>query len=290
MIFLLLSILTSTCLVLIFKIFELFKINIFQAIVFNYLVATSVGVFFTGIATYFDAHTSHNYMAWAAFQGSLFIGLFVIIGITTQTMGVAVASVASKMALVMPVLMGVFLYAEPLSATKIMGLLLALVAVLLCSIKPTHGATTPEKAGKNWTYPLIIFVGSGIADSLVGFAQKKILLPNQAAAYTTLTFASAASIGTAYLCYLLLTKKQIFEPKNLIAGIGLGIVNYFSLFCLLQALKLSKMGSAGIFAINNVGIVLFSSLCAYLFFKEKLSKLNLLGVFLAISAIALTVF
>jgi uncharacterized membrane protein len=45
--------------------------------------------------------------------------------------------------------------------------------------------------------------------------------------------------------------------------------------------------SSAIFPIVNIGIVLFSTLVAFFAFREKLSKLNWVGIALAVAAILL---
>ena len=54
---------------------------------------------------------------------------------TAQKNGVSVASVAGKMSVVVPVLFGVFLYNESVTFLKIIGILIALIAVYLASVK-----------------------------------------------------------------------------------------------------------------------------------------------------------
>jgi uncharacterized membrane protein len=48
--------------------------------------------------------------------------------------------------------------------------------------------------------------------------------------------------------------------------------------------------SSAIIPVNNMGIVLFSAVAAWLLFKEKLSIVNIAGILLAIAAIALIAF
>jgi uncharacterized membrane protein len=50
------------------------------------------------------------------------------------------------------------------------------------------------------------------------------------------------------------------------------------------------MESSAIIPVNNMGIVLFSSIMAWLLFREKLSVINWLGIFLSLGAIALIAF
>ena len=55
----------------------------------------------------------------------------------------------------------------------------------------------------------------------------------------------------------------------------------------MEVLKKYANNSSAIIPINNMGIVLFSSLMAWLLFKEKLSFINWIGIMLALGAIAL---
>ena len=77
------------------------------------------------------------------------------------------------------------------------------------------------------------------------------------------------------------------EFKNIIAGIVLGIPNYFSIYFLVKALRSDLFDSSGIFTINNVAIVIVSTLLGIVFFKEQLSLKNWTGIILAVISIAL---
>jgi uncharacterized membrane protein len=78
-----------------------------------------------------------------------------------------------------------------------------------------------------------------------------------------------------------------FTRKNIIAGIFLGIPNYFSIYFLFKALNFYLNNSAAVFPINNVGIVVASTLFAVLIFSEKLNRKNVIGFVLAIISIIL---
>jgi uncharacterized membrane protein len=78
-----------------------------------------------------------------------------------------------------------------------------------------------------------------------------------------------------------------FEKKSIIAGVALGIPNYFSIFFILSAIASFPNKSALVFGINNIGIVLISTILSVLIFKEKLSFGNKVGLVLAIISIAI---
>jgi drug/metabolite transporter (DMT)-like permease len=70
-----------------------------------------------------------------------------------------------------------------------------------------------------------------------------------------------------------------------LAGILLGIVNYYSLVFLVRCLATIGAESALIWAMTNMLVVIFSSVLAFFIFKEKLSRANQLGIGLALLAI-----
>ena len=75
--------------------------------------------------------------------------------------------------------------------------------------------------------------------------------------------------------------------KNLIAGIILGVPNYYSILFLIKALQIKGFESSTLFTINNVGIVVVSTIVGLILFKEKFSLKNKIGILLAITGIVL---
>jgi uncharacterized membrane protein len=108
--------------------------------------------------------------------------------------------------------------------------------------------------------------------------------------YIITAFAVAGTIGTLILLWLLIAGKERFDIRALIAGILIGVPNYFSLWCLVRVLKIHAGNSSSIIPIANMGIVLFSTLVAALFLKERFSKINLIGIVLSVIAITIIAF
>jgi uncharacterized membrane protein len=86
------------------------------------------------------------------------------------------------------------------------------------------------------------------------------------------------------------TGRLRFAFKHLLAGVLIGVPNYFSIWCLVKFLKISPWQSSASIPVNNMGIVLFSSLVAWLLFKERLSIINWIGILFSILAIYLIAF
>ena len=148
------------------------------------------------------------------------------------------------------------------------------------TLKPTFSKV------EYWHFlPFILFVGSGLLDSLINHVQQKYVNEENSNAFLIAGFLSAAIIGFCILLFQYISKNRIFEWKDVLAGILIGIPNYFSIWCLIHFLKQSPWESSASIPMNNMGIVLFSTLVAAILFKEKLSMINWVGI--GLSAIAI---
>lgn len=283
------SIVFSSWLTLSFKLVEKFGINTFQAIVFNYITCVITGSFVNGTFPINKDVMGEEWFRWAMLMGTIFISLFNVIAKTAQTMGVAVASVGNKLSLVIPFLFSIYLYNEEATIFKIVGVVAALIAVVL-TCWPAPGHVEPSGKVVKTAYfllPVILFVASGLLDTMIKYVETTYINEENQNAYLISAFAAAASIGVISLVFLFASGRIKFEPKAVIAGIIIGIPNYFSIWCLMGVLKAFAGNSSAIIPINNMGIVLFSTVAAFLMFKEKLTKLNWMGIVLSIIAIAL---
>ncbi len=285
MIWLLLSIATSSLLYAIFKSFKVYKVNTLHAIVVNYFIAALTGIFFYQGEISINDIIEQHWLWYAAILGGLFIIIFNVMAQTSQQNGLSVAAVASKMSLVIPSVFGVWLYNESLGWLKIVGILIALCSVYLASIKSKDGLSIRLK---NLLLPLALFIGSGTIDTLIKHAEKNFVPNGDEPLFSAVCFLFAFSIGVCVLLYEAFCDRKL-QWKSVMAGITLGIPNYFSIYFLMRALK-NGMESSVFFPINHVGTVLFTTLLGYLIFKERLLRKNYWGVVLAVVAILFIAF
>ncbi len=284
MIYLILSVASSVIIFVTFKLFSRFRINTLQAIVVNYIVACISGIIAYDAPVSFSEITSHGWFYFTLGLGALFIVVFNLMALTTQRSGLSVVSVATKMSVVIPIIFGLVYYRESLNILKLIGILLALIAVYLASIKSNRSLSIRSK---DLIFPILVFIGSGIIDTSIKFLEDAFVAKNDVALFSATIFGSAAMVGVFVLFYLALRRKLTIELKNVLGGIALGIPNYFSIYFLVKALRSGILESSGIFTVNNVAVVMVSTLMGIILFREKLLPKNWLGILLAVISIFL---
>lgn len=283
MIDLALSVLSSTLIFVAFKLFDVYKVQTLYAIITNYVVACLVGLFlYEGNVAVAQLTTTSWY--WGPITlGALFITIFNLMAKTTQVSGVTVTSVATKMSLVIPVVVGVLIYKEELSLLQIVGIVLALLAVYLSSQKE-KGITINRR---DLLLPLLVFLGSGIIDTSIKYFEEKHLTDQEIPIFSSMVFGCAALTGLVFIGIKSFKTPLRVNFRNILGGIALGVPNYFSIFFLIRALRSDMLNSAAVFTLNNVAIVMLSTILGILLFKERLRPKNWGGVALAVLSIIL---
>jgi drug/metabolite transporter (DMT)-like permease len=261
-----------------------------QAIIFNYISCVVTGSFVHGSYPVKPILSGEIWLPWALVMGCMFISLFYLVAFTAQRIGVSVAVVAYKLSLIIPFLFSLVYYSEPYTAWKLGGVALALAAVVLTSYPSDKKEKDKDVKLVIWLLPLVLFVGSGMLDGMIKFVEQEFVNESNQDIYLITAFSSAAVIGICILTGGLITGKLRFEPRAVLAGMAIGIPNYFSIWCLMHALKGYTGQSSAVIPINNMGIVLISAMVAWLVFKEKLSWINWVGILLSLGAIALIAF
>ena len=275
------TVVCSTLIFVIFRIFERYNIHTFQAIIINYLTA-----FLCGYLIHFkeDSKEVFVHLEWLPFVGFsalLFISLFLLMAISSQKNGIAATSVAVKMSMAVSMIGMILLYNEEVSYPKVIGIILALVGVYLIAAPGLSGTK------KTSAYMLIVlFVGSGLLDLNLNYAQNHVLNHISSSLFTAFGFGAAFSIGiVVYLIQIIRAKAAPFHYKNANAGILLGIPNYYSIYFLLESYNAISWNDSSILALVNVSVVILSVLTGLLAYKEVLNSKKIVGIVASILAI-----
>jgi hypothetical protein len=287
MIFLLLCILSSTLIFVIFRYLGHFRIPVLPVIIYNYLVASITGFSLSGKKTGEILSESIDWLPISIIIGVLFIVMFFIIGKSSQVAGISITTVASKMSVVTPIVFSLFIDPlDDLTTLKSIGIFTALIAVFLTIYKKPA-----LEINKNAiVYPVLLFVGMGIVDSLVKYAQLKYIEDSKLAIFSAILFFIAFLTGLSVVLFRKGTFRPLFSMKTFIWGAILGLSNFGSIYFLIRALNYTNhlgkgIDSSVVFGVNNTGIVILSIITGYIVFREKLERINYLGIFLALIAI-----
>ena len=277
--FLILSIVFSTSINLIFRWFKEYDVNKFQAIIVNYLVCFVLGVSLSSNQDVLS-YVTEEWFRYCLLLGFLFIGIFFSMALTTEKLGISVTAVSGKMSVVIPILFPYFFAKEEITLLFMVGLVLSILSIYFITVKKE---LTIDR--RYLILPIIVFVGGGLIDTSLKVLQNAY---SQDVPLSTLSYSIflGAFIAGSFI-YIIKEKADFksWEFKSVKAGIGLGVPNYFSIFFLLSAIEGFSMQSAFVFGVNNVGVVLLSTLLSVLIFREKLERKNQLGLLLAVVSI-----
>ena len=270
---------------MLFKYFGKYQVNNLQAIIINYFTAGSLAVVITntnGLPINFQHIVLSNYIVPSLIIGLLFIITFNLLAYGTQKIGIAISTVANKMSMIIPVIIGIYLFKEAIGVFKLIGIFLAISAIYMTSTK--SGKLSFDK--KFMPIILLIFLGQGIADGTLSWTQKFTLSTENTSLFFASTFFSAGTFGCLFLVYDLMAKKIQFQAKNILWGITLGVPNYLTLHFFIRSLQSPILESSQVFPVVNMGIIILSAISGIILFKEKLTPLNWSGIAIAIIAIS----
>lgn len=289
MLSLLLTIIATACLFLAFKSFKVFGMNSLHAIIVNYLVCVIAGLIFLSADMHYLVESS-SFKLWhflGVALGFLFILTFLRMSRTAQEISVSASSMASKLALVIPVLFSLLIIqrsAKDYDFINYTGIVLTIPALLLASWPEKN--LKQEKLMERIALPLSVFILSGIIDTCLNYFNALFEDDPSFIFFPVLVFFSAATFGFLYT----LTNKSIprkIKVKSVLGGIYLGIPNFFSLYFLLDTLKIFNQDGAFIFPFSNLGTIVLATLGAFILFQEKLNLIRLSGLILSCLALFL---
>ncbi|MFB9107696.1 DMT family transporter [Flavobacterium gyeonganense] len=275
MLFLILSIICSVTVGVIFKITRHYSCRPVQIITFNYVFAL-LFCYFTFSPNLDDVNAKAPWNIYLSI-GVLLPVVFLFLASSIKHMGIVKTDAAQRLSLFIPILAAWFLFKEEFNSYKVIGLAVGFLALLFILKKPF------DNKKNNWIYPALVLLGFGVIDILF----KQIALYSDLP-YTTslfIVFCIALLISLVIVIYNAVVKRVKLEIKNILFGGLVGLFNFGNILFYLKAHKAFSKNPSTVFAGMNMGVIVLGSIVGVLFFKEKLSKMNFLGIVLALIAI-----
>ena len=297
MIYLVLAILFSTGVFVAMRLFERYQLDNHQALMWNYVFASGTGF---AICERWDTAPQLVAEPWfglSLLTGFWFIFTYLLMTASTQRSGVTVTSLSSKLSVVLPILAGVIMFGERLNFVATLGIVLALVALVLVvggrNNKMADGRDAMNRVctgGNKWIItllPIFIFFGTGTGDILMKITEQQNSGDDLGFMIAFIYFV-ALVFGVIIVVYDLVRGKSKWQWKSALGGVGLGVINFFSTSSVYHAMR--YFDNVVLFPIYNIGVVSLTALVGWLFFKEKLTLKNYIGLIIAVIAVILIAF
>ena len=241
----------------------------------NYLAAAIV----SGILLFTEEtlHYSLFSFIFGAAMGGLFLFSFFAFANAVQAAGTALATVSSRISVVVPVIFSVIFFNEIPTIFHITGIIFSVVTIILFyfSLKTIKGRIL---SGKDYLYLFIVLMGIGVGD--FGMKVFQNLSSGNEEPFYLFTIFSFAFIFTIIFIKI---KKIKFQKATAIRGGVLGIPNIFSSYFLLGAL--AKLPGVIVYPSVNIGVILITSFAAWLIWKEDINSFGKIALVSGLTAI-----
>lgn len=279
MFYLILAILSSSLISIIMKLSKNHVNNKIMMFVTNYIVCTICSLFFIGNL---DGIENNEYIfpIWfGILTGFGYLGCFLLLELNIRKNGVVLSSTFSKLGLLVPIFIAIIFYHEIPSILKIIGIILAIIAIIIMNIE--FKKKDIDSKGFNIMNLLLILLllfggltdaSSTIFEHTSNFKLKGLFL--------SIIFSSALFIS---LIILVIQHRKI-SIKDILFGLGIGIPNYFSSFFLLNSLN--SLDAVIVYPTYSVSTIVIITFVGVLF-KEKLKLNEIIGMVIIIGSIVL---
>ena len=276
---LIIAVLCSVAVSVLLKVARKRNIAIQQAIAFNYIVALSLSWFllkpdFKGLEfTDFIAQSENTPIFLAL--GILLPSVFIIMSKAVEFAGIVRSDAAQRLSLFLPILAAFLIFHETLSQSKVVGIVLAFVGLFCLLSKPNQQSAVDFRG----VLGLVgVWFGYGIIDIL--FKQ----VAKSGGAFPTTLFI-AFSLAACIMFIYLLFKRTQWNVASFVGGIILGVLNFFNILFYIKAHQSFGSNPTLVFAGMNIGVICLGTITGALIFKEKISKVNWLGIVFSLCAI-----
>ena len=276
MLFLLISVCLSVAVSVLLKLARRRQLEVTQMVAVNYPVAALL----TWLLAQPSWANADGFWSWwwlFVLLGVLLPLVFVVMGRAVQAAGIVRADAAQRVALVIPLLAAFLWFGERLSLWSAAGIVLVFIALSCLLQRDSAG----EGDGRHAAWWLAgVWLGYGVIDMLL----KRLSLATSGTLFALLLviFVLAALLSFGFLA----AQGARWRQENVLAGVALGMLNFGNIFCYLKAHVALKEHPSVVFAGMNMGVIVLGALVGAGLFRERLCRVNVAGVALALVAVS----
>jgi drug/metabolite transporter (DMT)-like permease len=283
MIYVLASAICSVLVSVLLKLARRLGLDVAQMVAWNYAMAAALAALLLKPSL---APLRATAAPWPALigLGVLLPTIFLTLGASVRHAGIVRSDTAQRLSLLISLLAAFALFGERLDAAKALGCALGLLALLGMVWRGERRRDTNGAA--SWCWPLLVFVGFGAIDVLF----KRVAAAGVPLGISLLAmFVLALPVASALAAWQGLRSGAHFALRHTLGGLLLGLFNFGNILFFLRAHRALPQHPALVFASMNLGVVVLGALTGTLLFRERLSRINLAALLLALLAIALLV-
>ena len=239
----------------------------------NYLICLLLAAVYSGFQRLFpNTDTLPTALGLGSLNGALYLGGFVLMQQNVKKNGVVLSSIFTKLGLLVPILLSVFLFGEVPTWLQVPGFVVAIAAIVLINLQKGSKSTTSVGS------LLLLLLVTGSADAMSKIFEE-VGDPALSDPFLFYTFAVAF-----LLCVVLvIVSKEKPDLTSVLFGIVIGIPNFFSAKFLLRSL--ADLPAVVVYPSFSIATMLLTTLIGVFFFKERLVKrqwLALAGIIAAL--------
>lgn len=258
------------------------RIDIAQAITWNYAVAGALALWLLDPSL---AALRAPQTPWAALLllAIALPSIFLVLARSVRLAGIVRSDVAQRLSLLLSLAAAFLWFGEGASPGKLAGLGLGLLAI----VGILHRPAGPAASARGWPWLLAVWAGFALIDVLL----KRIALSG-VSSLSSLTVCFLVAFGLMLLvqCARRLRGDMRFDTRSFAAGVLLGALNFANILFYVRAHQALPDSPAVVFATMNIGVVALGALVGIVAFGEPTSRWNRAGLALAVVAIAIIAF
>jgi len=288
MLLLVFSILCSVAVSILLKVARQRQFDVAQAIAVNYVVASSLTwvLLQPQPATVFTPDTPW----WILIAlGVALPTIFLVMAGAVRHAGIVRSDAAQRLSLLIPLLASFLLFGEVLTTHKLAGMFVALLA-LVCLVHRRAASNVAASADAGET-PRALWVALLLLGVWAGYGVNDVLfkrLATTGAAFPSILFTAFVLAGILIFAWLIVRRAH-WDRRSMVAGLVLGLLNFGNIYFYILAHQAFSDNPTLVFTAMNIGVISLGTLVGAGVFKEVLSRVNIVGVVLAVGAIVLLI-